>query len=95
MKGMWVIEYRLQKADHRLASLEAARIHRPAQTPAAGSISRPDPTHIVAGDGTWTLAQPLRTHHPGGPATNPKHRYDPQCLVPLPGKEKGHGYCML
>ena len=86
----WVIN-RLQKAATG-ASLEAARFID-LLDPTTGSISRPDPTQIVAGDGTLTLAA-LKNPPPGKPEHKPKHRCDPG-VRPMPGQEKGYCYCVV
>ena len=86
----WVIN-RLQKAATG-ASLEAARFID-LLDPTTGSISRPDPTQIVAGDGTFTLAA-FKNPPPGKPGHKSNHRCDPG-VRPMPGEEKGYCYCVV
>ena len=86
----WVIN-RLQKAATGV-SLEAARFID-LLDPSLGSISRPDPTQIVAADGTYTLSA-FKNPPPGKPGHKPNHRCDPD-VRPMPGEEKGYCYCVV
>ena len=90
LKGMSMLEY-LAKEITGLG-LEAAEFIG-LLNPEAGSISRPDPTQVVPGDGTWTHSA-YKNPPPGQPGHDPNHRCDPHAH-PLPGQEKGHGYCMV
>ena len=86
----WVIN-RLQKAATGV-SLEAARFID-LLDPSTGSFSRPDPTQVVAADGTYTLSA-FKNPPPGKPGHNSKHRCDPD-VRPMPGEEKGYCYCVV
>lgn len=86
----WVIN-RLQKAATGI-SLEAARFID-LLNPSLGSISRPDPTQMVAADGTFTLSA-FKNPPPGKPGHKPNHRCDPG-VRPMPGEEKGYCYCVV
>ena len=73
LKGMSMLEY-LAKEITGLG-LEAAEFIG-LLNPEAGSISRPDPTQVVPGDGTWTRSA-YKNPPPGQPGHDPNHRCDP------------------